>query len=114
MLRKVGQAELTALARRVVQALADLEPQAIWLFGSYARGEVDEWSDLDLAVVLPTELPFSERGRLVRSRLGGLGLAVECLVYTPEEFARLAREPRGVLHSILTEGVRLDAIAAAR
>ena len=33
-------------------------------FGSYARGGPDAWSDLDLVVVMETDLPKLERGRL--------------------------------------------------
>lgn len=33
------------------------------VFGSVARGEADEWSDLDLVIVADTARPFLERYR---------------------------------------------------
>ena len=76
------------------------------LFGSAARGDVHEGSDLDVIVVRRTELPFVERPRELLERLPP-GLAVDVLVYTPEEFQRLSRDPRGVVASALAEGVEL-------
>lgn len=76
------------------------------LFGSAARGDMHEGSDLDVIVVRATDLPFVERPRALLEALPR-GLAVDVLVYTPEEFARLSRDPRGVLASALAEGVEL-------
>jgi predicted nucleotidyltransferase len=76
------------------------------LFGSAARGDQHEGSDLDVIVVRSTDLPFVERPRELLEMLPP-GLAVDVLVYTPEEFSRLSRDPRGVLASALAEGVEL-------
>jgi predicted nucleotidyltransferase len=76
------------------------------LFGSGARGDVHEGSDLDVIVIRETDLPFVERPRALLEMLP-LGLAVDVVVYTPAEFARLSRDPRGVLASALAEGVEL-------
>ena len=76
------------------------------LFGSAARGDVHEGSDLDVIVVRETDLPFVERPRALLEMLRE-GLAADVLVYTPSEFARLSRDPRGVLASALAEGVEL-------
>jgi predicted nucleotidyltransferase len=76
------------------------------LFGSAARGDYHEGSDLDVIVVRPTELPFVERPRALLEMLPP-GVVADVLVYTPEEFARLSRDPRGVLASALAEGVEL-------
>lgn len=76
------------------------------LFGSAARGDQREGSDLDVIVVRTTDLPFVERPRALLEMLPP-GLAVDVLVYTPEEFSRLSRDPRGVLASALAEGVEL-------
>jgi uncharacterized protein len=74
------------------------------LFGSAARGDQHEGSDLDVIVVRSTDLPFVERPRALLEMLPP-ALAVDVLVYTPEEFARLSKDPRGVLASALAEGV---------
>ena len=67
------------------------QPACVYLFGSWARGEGDGLSDLDVVVIKPTAAPFFERlrevGRLLPIELGG----VDILVYTPEEFAAMRR-----------------------
>ena len=63
-------------------------PAQVILFGSYARGEATEDSDLDLLVVeqeLPD--PTSEYLRLRRA-LGSLGVGVDLLLYSKNEFER--------------------------
>lgn len=67
------------LANRAVEA---------WLFGSLAAQTTTPWSDLDLVVVKPSDLPFIERPREFFD-LSDLGIPIDLLVYTPEEFANL-------------------------
>lgn len=87
----------------------DLDPERIILFGSFARGDQNRASDLDLVVVAETDLPFCERiGRALESCSRASPLAVEPLVYTPSEwngmiaqgrpFARLVEKEGRVLH----------------
>jgi predicted nucleotidyltransferase len=44
------------LKRMVLAALGDHDAE-VWLFGSCARGEVMQHSDIDIAVLAPNELP---------------------------------------------------------
>ena len=83
--------------------------QAVWLFGSYARGRRDLLTDLDIVVVWETDLPFLERLRALRSRIE-TEVDLDLLCYTPEEFRRLQETPFG--KRILKEGVCLYAKAA--
>lgn len=63
----------------------EMSPERIVLFGSFAQGDVHEWSDLDLVVVTETELPFMERQRLVIHRVRPI-VTVDFFVYTPSEW----------------------------
>jgi predicted nucleotidyltransferase len=84
--------ELEGYLRAVSAALVrDLEPERIVLFGSFARGDQNRASDLDLVVIATTPLPFCERiGRALESAYGASRrLPVEALVYTPEEWRRM-------------------------
>ena len=73
---------LEAYVGRVVE---ELRPQAVVLYGSFARGDVHEASDLDLLVVADFPEPFLERiGRLLELA-SDLELPLEPVGYTSEE-----------------------------
>jgi uncharacterized protein len=81
-------------------------PSRIILFGSRARGDADEDSDLDLLVVEPA-LDEQDRGeRMVRYRaaIGRIGLGVDLLVLSEEELAHRGRVRGTTLYHALTEG----------
>ena len=95
---------MTALTETAVQIAGD-SVQAIILFGSVARGEAHEDSDIDLAVIAHSGWD----GRVdledgVRRRLGN-----DCnvLVFTAEDFARLAGAHEPVVDEILVDGIPL-------
>ncbi|PWC78214.1 nucleotidyltransferase domain-containing protein [Azospirillum sp. TSH64] len=50
--------KLQILLDRIVPAL---EPEAVYLFGSRARGDFDEDSDYDLLVIVPDDAPKERR-----------------------------------------------------
>ena len=79
----------------------------VLLFGSRARGEGDEWSDLDVIVVSDA---FEEKRLIDRAPdlFRGLGcpVQVETLCYAPDEFERKRREP-GVVATACEEGIWL-------
>jgi predicted nucleotidyltransferase len=90
---RLAGAELESYLGAVTAALVrDLAPARIVLFGSFARGDQNRASDLDLVVIAATDLPFCERiGRALESAYGASRrLPVEALVYTPEEWGRMA------------------------
>jgi len=65
-----------------------LHPEKIILFGSYARGNPTEDSDVDLLVVAPTDLPAKERFSFVSRLLGDYHAAFDVVFKTPEEYER--------------------------
>lgn len=67
------------------------DPRVLHLtvFGSLAAGEVHEWSDLDLAVVVESEQPFVDRALELRKRLSP-SVGLDLLVYTPQEWRELS------------------------
>ncbi len=92
------------LQTAVERVLAVAQPIQIILFGSYARGDADEQSDIDLLIV-ENEVP--DRGqemlRLIRS-IGFLGHGVDVLVYSEKEVLRRGQVPGTLLHHALKEG----------
>ena len=104
--RLIG-AELEECLSAVSAALVrDLAPERIVLFGSFARGDQNRASDLDLVVIATTPLPFCERiGRALESAYGASRrLPVEVLVYTPEEWRRMAAAGNSFVARVAREG----------
>lgn len=92
-----------ALVQVVKQIVSRFDPERVIVFGSVARGDVHEDSDIDLMIVKETDRPFLKRIDDVLELLH-VDVAVEPLVYTPEELERLKREGRDFIEAILREG----------
>lgn len=75
-------------------------------FGSVARGDPDEWSDLDLIIVADTARPFLERFKDFAG-LYDVWPRLDLLVYTREEFARMVAEDNPLVGQALEEGIVL-------
>lgn len=90
--------------REIIQALHPYQPDRIYLFGSWARGEEDDLSDLDVVVIKRTPLPFFDRLREVLRLFPAEFGAVDVLVYTPEEFAAMQKEGNAFAEMIIEEG----------
>lgn len=87
-------AAVNAAARRWARELAAREPAVLRVgyFGSYARGDWGVGSDLDLVVLLAeSREPAHRRG--VRWERASLPVPVDLLIYTREEWDRLAGSP---------------------
>jgi predicted nucleotidyltransferase len=107
VLRAPARFTLDELAERMRGPLDVAGAERAIVFGSWARGEADGYSDLDLVVVLQTELPRFERGRLLAGVLDAIPIPVDLLIYTPEEFERGMREQLDVFDAIAREGVTI-------
>lgn len=74
---------------RIVRRLASKpEVRRVIVFGSYAAGRRDLFTDLDLLVVMESKAPFVARTAALYRELQP-GVDLDLLVYTPEEFDRL-------------------------
>lgn len=87
---------------RIVSIFKAFDPYKIVLFGSHARAESDEWSDVDLIVVYETDKAFLDRLKELYLAWD-IPKAVDILAYTPEEFHRMAAESPFV-QDVLKEG----------
>ncbi len=91
----------------VARVIATAQPSRIILFGSYARGEADPGSDLDLMVVLPTaDDKYSEMIRLHKA-VGSVDVGVDMLVYSDAEYERRSQVPGAMLYWARKEGRQL-------
>lgn len=75
-------------------------PVRIVLFGSHARGDADDESDVDLFVEMESDRRPPERAIEVNAVFGLRPWPLDVVVYTPAEVARL-RKVRGTLLSVI-------------
>ena len=87
----------------------DYRAEKVILFGSYAKGNATEDSDVDLLVVAPTKERFFERMASVRRLIRDLrdGLAVSPIVLTPAELEKRREAGDPFVREILQTGVSL-------
>jgi predicted nucleotidyltransferase len=95
------EALLEAITTRIAEAI---HPQKIILFGSWARSERGRHSDIDLLIIQESNLPRPQRYAQVRRLFWGMGIPMDILVYTPEEFARYQSVPGSFTHTVAHEG----------
>ena len=98
---KVDEALLSEVVSRIVSAV---EPERIVLFGSQAEGTAGEDSDLDILVVMRSDLPRSRRAVAVYRALAGLLIPKDVVVYTPEEVEAWKDVPEAFVTTALRTG----------
>ncbi len=84
----------------IIRAIAEnFSPQQIILFGSCASGQTTPDSDLDLLIVMDTDLPRHKRATPIRLLFRPMPCAMDIFVYTPAEVS----EWKGTTNHIITE-----------
>jgi predicted nucleotidyltransferase/HEPN domain-containing protein len=101
--------ELMGLAEAVREALLDAyEMEAIILFGSLGRGDADEYSDVDLLLVVETDRDTAGLGKEMAGYLDALTkdkhFIGHIIVKTPQEFCRQKDIPGTIVFSAANEG----------
>lgn len=82
---------------------AALKPEKIILFGSYADGESNEDSDVDVLVVMPKKRYRRDLGIRIRMKVPA-GFPVDVLVRHGEEVARRAADKESFILDITEKG----------
>ena len=72
----------------ILEDLMTYQPERIILFGSWARGDFSQGSDIDILVIKKTRARFIDRIEHVLA-LTRTDMDLEILVYTPEELQRM-------------------------
>lgn len=92
---------ISVMVERIVKGF---NPLRVILFGSWARGTVNQWSDVDLLVVFPAIEDKREMAINIRRSLNGLSVSNDILVSTPDEISRRGHIIGSVLRSALRDG----------
>ena len=81
-----------------------LRPRRVILFGSYARGQAGDDSDLDLFVELDAPQPGRGRAARVKRLFDPYPCPMDIVVYTPEEVDYWRQAAASLVASVLNEG----------
>jgi len=94
--------------RLAVNKLVEVyKPETIFIFGSYAWGNPDPGSDLDLLIIVDhsDDKPYKRILKGIKS-LKGLKIPKDILVYTRTEFEKLANNRSTLCYKIAHEGIK--------
>ncbi len=99
----------TSLLDRIVQRLVSgFNPEQIFLFGSYAYGEPNEDSDLDLLVIISQSTqPRYRRASEAYRYLRGISMPTDVIVMTREEVDKKINVRSSLVNRIIHEGIIL-------
>jgi predicted nucleotidyltransferase len=96
--------EIENVARRIGDKT---NAKAVVLFGSHARNEAQENSDVDLLVIAESNLPRHKRSRQLHLMFKPYPFAMDILVYTPKEVEAESQFELSFISRVLREGKRL-------
>ncbi len=89
---------------KVIECLKRYDPEQIIIFGSCARGESDEQSDIDVVLIKQTEKRFLDRlieaAKCLDNDLG----KVDVFVYTREEIEEMRQRENPFIAKVFSEG----------
>jgi predicted nucleotidyltransferase/HEPN domain-containing protein len=98
-------AEQMGMALDLKEALLKAyDPEAIILFGSLGRGDGDEFSDVDLLVVIETDRGAKDLGEEMTRHLDPFVRDKHIIVRTPKDFCRQMDMPGTLVFSVVNEG----------
>lgn len=100
---------MSEFVRRVVSSV---HPLKIILFGSFARGDENDSSDLDALVVMPDGCACRQTAKTIYAHLSGFGFASDIVVATPSILERHKDNQSLVYFQALKEGKELYRAAA--
>ena len=95
---------LAELTRFVADLKARLPIQRVYLYGSFATGDIHEGSDIDLLIIGDFQERFVDR---IGKILDLTELPIEPLVYTPKEFDEMLASNNPFLRTVLATAKEL-------
>ena len=101
----MGRIPIKKIKKEVEEFKKKLGIEKVIVFGSYARGDYDEHSDIDLILVSK-----KFRRKKFHERFKGLwlkwkaGIPVDFIPLTPEEFEKLKKKKVSIVREALKEG----------
>ena len=95
--------QIQLLAKKIKEKF---NPQKIILFGSYAYGAPKKGSDLDLFIIMDTNIPVRKQAFLIRRELKE-SIPIDVIVRTPQQVEERIKLGDFFIKQILQKGVVL-------
>lgn len=91
--------------RQITDTLVErIKPEKVVLFGSYAADRATPNSDIDLLVILESDLRRDKRQEAISRALRPRYFPIDILAYTPAEVRACIADPHSFLNHILKTG----------
>lgn len=97
----LSQQEIEEIRNKIVH---EVNPQKIYIFGSYARENAGEESDIDLLVIMDSTLNPHQRNLKIKKLFRRRRFSLDAFVYTPEEAMKYKEIPGTILHNAVYQG----------
>jgi predicted nucleotidyltransferase len=90
----------------VKKAVEVAHPSRVFIFGSWARGEANDSSDLDLAIFLDDDRKFEigDLRKKIRTGLGDLKMSIDLIIATEGYVKEFLSSINSVYYQIVNEG----------
>ncbi len=98
--RYVDNLQIRAIAKKIKEKF---NPQKIILFGSYAYGTPKRSSDIDLLVIMDTDIPVRKQAALIRYELEDT-IPIDIIVRTPQQIEERIEMGDFFIKKILRDG----------
>lgn len=100
-IKKVDDKLFKEVVDRIVSAV---QPDKIILFGSFAYGIPTTKSDLDILVIMDSDLPRYKRAIPIYKALAGLLIPKDIVVYAPDEIREWEDVPQAFITTVVNKG----------
>ena len=101
---KLGAVSDARMDELVSEIVGRLHPQKIILFGSQARGDTHEGSDVDLCLIVETEEDWFSRLRTFKTQMLHAPEEIEPHIYTQAEFDKMLSDGNRFVLQVAAEG----------
>lgn len=92
------------LSETIKRIISVILPTKVILFGSAARGEMRENSDIDLLIVTPAGTHRRKTAQKIYRNMIGVGFATDIVVVTEDDIERYKEHPCMIIHHALEDG----------
>jgi len=103
----MGVIDVKEIYRRVSMAANSLHAREAWIFGSYARGEASEYSDVDILFVVDDTSSHMLLIQAARKLMRDWHVPKDILVYRSNEFQDWQKVVGSLCYRVKMEGVQV-------